>query len=82
MVFHVAGVIEYHTYMTEKIYKVNVNGTQSVVDACLKSGVKKLIYTSSIEAVDTSKILLEIIHISLTHPLDILPPKSKPKKLS
>lgn len=36
-------------------YKVNVEGTQSVVDACRKTGVKALVYTSSASIISDSK---------------------------
>jgi nucleoside-diphosphate-sugar epimerase len=46
VIFHVAGMTgvwgDYQDY-----YHTNVTGTKSVIDACLKNGITKLIYTSS-----------------------------------
>jgi len=46
VVFHVAGMTgvwgDYQDY-----FRTNVTGTQSVIDACLANGIRKLVYTSS-----------------------------------
>jgi len=39
---------------TEYMYKVNVAGTRAVVEACLKTGVKRLLHISSVAAVGGS----------------------------
>jgi len=51
VVYHLAGVISILPGMTELLHQVNVMGTRNVVEACLKSGVRRLVYTSSIEAI-------------------------------
>ena len=49
IVFHCAAVIENGSYITRrKMYPCNVKGTQNVVEACLKSGVKALVSTGSV----------------------------------
>jgi dihydroflavonol-4-reductase len=48
LVFHVAAVSDYWRTPAETIYRVNVEGTQNVVDAAIHARVKRLIYTSSI----------------------------------
>jgi len=51
VVYHLAGIISILPGKTELLYQVNVEGTRNVVEACLKSNVRRLIYTSSIEAI-------------------------------
>lgn len=45
IVIHTAAVIE--NMPTHVYWKVNVDGTRNVIDACVTCGVKKLVYTSS-----------------------------------
>ncbi|KND04082.1 sterol-4-alpha-carboxylate 3-dehydrogenase (decarboxylating) [Spizellomyces punctatus DAOM BR117] len=45
VVIHTAAVIE--NMRTPVYWKVNVEGTRNVIDACVQSGVRKLVYTSS-----------------------------------
>ena len=49
-IFHLAGVISIMPGPNPLIHKVNVNGTKNIIRAALKHG-KKLIYTSSIHAI-------------------------------
>jgi dihydroflavonol-4-reductase len=49
-VFHTAGITSMWNKHNKLQHKVNVNGTQNVVNACLEKTVKKLIFTSSISA--------------------------------
>lgn len=44
-VFHLAAVLDERS---PKLYKVNVDGTRNVLEACINSNVKKIIYPSSI----------------------------------
>ncbi len=50
IVFHLAGMISIVRGQRSMLEEVNVEGTKNVIDACLKTGVEKLIYTSSIHA--------------------------------
>jgi len=49
MVFHAAAKVSFNGNRVE-LFKVNGEGTANVVNACLKAGVKKLIYASSTAA--------------------------------
>ena len=61
IVFHCAAVVENGSYITRrKMYPCNVKGTWNVVEACLKSGVKALVYTGSVGQFITHKC--RIIH--------------------
>ena len=50
VVYHLAGVISILPGKSELLHEVNVDGTRNVVEACLKTGVRRLVYTSSIHA--------------------------------
>lgn len=51
VVYHLAGVVSIASGKSDLLYKVNVVGTRNVVDACLRTGVRRLVYTSSIHAI-------------------------------
>ena len=52
VVYHLAGVISILPGKDELLYQVNVAGTRNVVEACIKTGAKRLVYTSSIHAIE------------------------------
>ena len=47
VVHHLASLISLRTDNWEEVQRVNVLGTRNVVDACLKCGVKRLVYYGS-----------------------------------
>jgi dihydroflavonol-4-reductase len=50
VVFHAAGVVDYWKQGEERMYQVNVEGTRNVMEAALKSGVDRVVHTSSTAA--------------------------------
>jgi len=50
IVYHLAGLVDITPDNTDLLYRVNVDGTKNVVQACLDEKVKKLAYVSSSEA--------------------------------
>ncbi|MFT7271303.1 MAG: dihydroflavonol-4-reductase, partial [Spirosomataceae bacterium] len=50
MVIHTAAIVSFNPRERSKMYHVNVQGTANVVDTCLESGVKRLLFVSSIAA--------------------------------
>lgn len=50
-VFHTASHVGWSLAENKLVHDVNVLGTQNLLRACQKSGVRRLIYTSSIDAV-------------------------------
>ncbi len=52
--FHLAGVVGYSKADRQIMEDVNVQGTQNIVNICLKKNVKKLIHMSSVTAVGAS----------------------------
>lgn len=51
IVFHLAGLISILPGKDERLYQVNVVGTQNVVQVAQEQGVRRLVYTSSIHAI-------------------------------
>lgn len=50
IVYHCAGIISILPGQQQQLYQVNVLGTRNVINMCLETKVKRLIYTSSIHA--------------------------------
>jgi dihydroflavonol-4-reductase len=51
LVFHVAAVASYWRTQREQVYRVNVEGTRIVMEACLAAGVPRVVHTSSVAAI-------------------------------
>jgi dihydroflavonol-4-reductase len=51
LVFHLAGIITIMPGMASLLERVNVGGMHNVIAACRTSGVRRLVYTSSIHAI-------------------------------
>ncbi len=49
-VYHCAGLVSFNPKDKEQLFKVNVEGTANVVNACLTSSVSKLLFVSSVAA--------------------------------
>ncbi len=49
-VFHCAAIVSFAPKDSQKLYKINVEGTANVVNACLNAGVRKLVHVSSVAA--------------------------------
>jgi dihydroflavonol-4-reductase len=52
IVYHLAGIITISRGHVGLLQEVNVEGTRNVVHACLKTGVRRLVYTSSVHALE------------------------------
>jgi len=52
VVFHLAGIVEIGTGNKKKLFKVNVDGTNNILKACQSNHIKRLIYTSSVHAIE------------------------------
>ncbi len=51
-VYHAAGYVSFGINSYKKLYRANVGLTRNVIDACLKSGVNRLVHVGTIEAFD------------------------------
>lgn len=49
-VYHLAALVSISPGQENLLWRVNVSGTQNVLAACLRAGVRRVIYTSSIHA--------------------------------
>jgi len=52
IVYHTAAYISISTGEQQRLQEVNVLGTRNVVEACLRSGVRRLVHVSSIEVLE------------------------------
>jgi dihydroflavonol-4-reductase len=50
VVYHLASTISIRMDNWDELERINVNGTRNVVEACLRCGVRRLVYFSSIHA--------------------------------
>ncbi len=70
IVFHLAGVVAYKKSERPLMDKVNVGGTQNVVDICEELKIPQLLHVSSVVAVGASfrpKVLTETSQYSISH---------------
>ena len=51
LVFHVAALSSYWRAQREQIYRINVDGTRTVLEACLQARVPRVVVTSSVGAI-------------------------------
>jgi nucleoside-diphosphate-sugar epimerase len=54
-VYHCAGMVSYNPKRRREMFKINIEGTANVVNACLLMGVKKLCHVSSVAALGRAK---------------------------
>ena len=50
-IFHLAGIISIMPGPDSRVWRVNVEGTRNILTAAIRSGVRRLVYTSSIHAI-------------------------------
>jgi dihydroflavonol-4-reductase len=55
-VYHCAAIVSFAPKDENKLYKINVEGTANVVNACLNAGVSKLVHVSSVAALGRIRI--------------------------
>ncbi|MCI0653969.1 MAG: SDR family oxidoreductase [Methylococcaceae bacterium] len=51
IVFHLAALVAYWKAHRSDVYKINVEGTRIVMEACLRQGVPRVVHTSSVSAI-------------------------------
>jgi len=50
-VFHCAGMTSLRPADSERLFEVNVLGTRNLLEECLRAGVERVVYTSSVAAI-------------------------------
>jgi dihydroflavonol-4-reductase len=50
-VFHVAGLLSMRPGDEDRVFEVNVHGTRTLFEECLRAGVERVTYTSSVSAI-------------------------------
>ena len=53
-VFHIAGLVSMRPEDDDRLFDVNVGGTKIVLEECLRAGVERVVYTSSVGAIGTA----------------------------
>lgn len=49
-VYHAAAIVSFNPQKRNELFRINVEGTTNVVNACLDAGVRKLVHVSSVAA--------------------------------
>lgn len=71
-VFHLAGYIHMTGSDKRKLNEINVDGVKNVVNACIRHGIRRLVYVSSIHALMSSHDLYinETVHADISQCAD------------
>lgn len=64
-VYHCAGFVSFDPRLKQSVYKINVEGTANLVNACIKNGVRKLLHVSSVAAIGEAGKQKTVIHEKL-----------------
>jgi dihydroflavonol-4-reductase len=54
-VFHIAGTTSMLAQHRQKVFDLNVKGTRIVLEECLKAGVERVVFTSSVAAIGPAR---------------------------
>lgn len=60
---HTAGIVSIGTKYSQKVMDVNVQGTRNIIDACLTSGIGRMVYTSSVHAIPEADLGETIVEV-------------------
>ena len=82
VVYHAAGLVAIGLGGHKKLHRVNVEGTRNVVEACLRTGVRRLVYISSIEALDLLAGRYPVTEDTPIHPDHTLMPYGRSKAVA
>lgn len=67
---HAAGIVSISSKKVELLHKVNFEGTKNIVELAIKNNIKRLIYVSSVHAIEEAphdKIITEPISFNENH---------------
>ncbi|MCM1227227.1 MAG: NAD-dependent epimerase/dehydratase family protein [Clostridium sp.] len=63
-VIHAAGIISIGNEVTPLMYNVNVNGTKNIIEVCKNYEVKRLLYVSSVHAIQEGTYMSTITEVN------------------
>jgi len=72
VLFHVAALYSLWQKDSQSLYQTNVLGTRNILAAAEKAGIERLVYTSSVAAIGTSKLKGEIVNEAHQSPVEDL----------
>lgn len=81
-VLHCAGIVSVASKPDEAVYRVNVQGTQNIIDLCWEFGAGRLIYVSSVHALPEKPAPETITETGWFVPDDILGDYGKSKAMA
>jgi dihydroflavonol-4-reductase len=81
-IFHVAALYKFWTNRTTDIYRVNVGGTESLLEAARGAGVPKFVFTSSVGALKSQGWGVPVDEESIATPADLPDDYHRSKLLS
>ena len=81
-VIHCAGIVSVASHPGERIYRVNVGGTNNILRHCEKAGVGKLVYVSSVHAIPEKPRGAEITEEAIFSPDAVRGDYSKSKAIA
>ncbi len=55
IVFHLAAIVSEYKVPMSRLIEVNVDGTEKVLEACRRNGVKKFVFTSTVDVYGNSR---------------------------
>jgi dihydroflavonol-4-reductase len=68
IVYHLAGIVTISGGQTRLLHQVNVLGARNVARACLEAGVRRLVYTSSVHALEVPPPGVSLCETTEFHP--------------
>ncbi len=63
VLLHTAGIVSIGTKYSQQVVDVNVQGTRNIIDACVASGIGRLVYTSSVHAIPEAEVGETIVEV-------------------
>lgn len=54
-VYHAAGFVSFNQKHRKELFRINVEGTANIVNACLDTGIEKLVHVSSVAAIGRTR---------------------------
>lgn len=59
-VYHCAAIVSFHPKEVKQMFKINIEGTANIVNACIDAAIKKLCFISSVSALARIRVDKEV----------------------